>query len=71
MTTINLSRNENIELIPHIGPVRAEKIYKRQQTETPIMDDLELSKIKGIANIRGREILKWIDDNKDKIQIIY
>ena len=68
---IHLKTGENVTLIPHIGIVRKGIIIERQASETPIKDDLELSKIKGIGNIRGRQILNWIDVNKDKIKIIY
>ena len=71
MTTINLKTGENVTLIPYIGEVRKQMIIERQASENPIKDDLELSKIKGIANIRGREILNWIDENKTNFKIIY
>jgi len=67
MKTINLKTGENVTLIPHIGEVRKRLIIERQAGENPIKDDLELSKIKGIANIRGIQILTWIADNNFKI----
>ncbi len=67
MKTINLKTGENVTLIPHIGEVRKQLIIERQAGENPIKDDLELSKIKGIANIRGRQILAWLADNNYKI----
>jgi len=67
MKTINLKTGENVTLIPHIGEVRKQLIIERQKGENPIKDDLELSKIKGIANIRGIQILTWIADNNFKI----
>jgi len=67
MKTINLKTGENVTLIPHIGEVRRRLIIERQAGENPIKDDLELSKIKGIANIRGRQILTWIAENNYKI----
>ena len=67
MKTINLKTGENVTLIPHIGEVRKQLIIERQAGDNPIKDDLELTKIKGIANIRGIQILTWIADNNFKI----
>jgi len=71
MKKINLKTGENVTLIPYIGEVRKQKIIERQAGENPIKDDLELSKVKGIGNIRGRQILNWIDAAKGIIKIIY
>lgn len=62
-------KTDDLTVIPHIGKIREAKIKEQQLSNRPIKDDLELSKIKGIGNIRGREILKWIEENN--IKIIY
>lgn len=69
MKTISLKNKKEVQELPHIGEVRAGLIVAKQNSDNPIKDDLELSKIKGIGNVRGREILKWID--KNNVKIIY